>query len=236
MCGGGGGGGAGGLYNNAPIDGGSGGGAGIIYQMVVRVTGGSTLQYTIGAGGAGGIGDPNGMGHAGVNGGITALQISPNLAIVAGGGGGGGSPTDPQYYSSYLPSFGGGGGAATTLRNFQSIGEATGYQGVYPLPGVGSGSFPPLSGGSDMNTNVGSIAYPLVTGGSGSGYDSLYGYGGDAPGFGNSGYTTSTTSGGSLYSVRSGLSYGGYGGIGGTGPSGNGGNGGNGVIILEYNV
>jgi len=241
MCGGGGGGGAAGvdIDTSTPINGGSGGGAGIIYQMVVRVEGGNILDYIIGAGGIGGVASSDGMGTAGGNGGSTGLQISPNMAIVAGGGGGGGSTTQPDPNDTFPSGFGGGGGAATTLKSISSIGESSGYQGLYHTPGVGSKSFPPLSGGSDTNTNVGSVSYPLVTGGSGAGYGSIYGYGGDAPGFGNAGYPTSNTSGGSLFSISSGLPYGGYGGIGGTldnNSIGDGSNGGNGVIILEYDI
>lgn len=222
MCGGGGGGGS----SNGTHDGGSGGGAGVIYQMMVQVSSNDTLAYVLGPGGAGGTGGSNGE-----NGISSGMQLSTYTVIVAGAGGGGLAGNSTQ-------GLGGGGGSGGFVYP-SSIGvlESGPYDANGNTPGVGQQPFPPLSGGSSsIAVLIGAVSYPLVTGGGGAGFESYPpGVGGDAPGLGNSGIGV-TPSGGSLYSIPSGFTYGGYGGIGGTTSSPDGTKGGDGVIILEFNV
>lgn len=221
MCGGGGGGGGG----SFSYTGGSGGGAGVIYHMIVRVTGGYNLRYVVGSGGTGGTaGSSSSAGTDGTTGRYSAIQISAYTVLYTGGGGGGGGSGSSQ-------GAGGAGGAAGSAQKFGV--EPSNISAIGSTAGTAAPPFVALSGGSPSSGLDGSLAYPLVTGGGGAGFGSN-GIGGDAPGLGNSGYPA-TPSGGSLYSIEQGNTYGGWGGLGGM-MSANGGKGGDGVIILEFNI
>ena len=201
----GGGGGAGNGYDNA---GGGGGGAGMVLTGTLSVTPGQSYNITVGAGGAGGIGDqsttPPGRTNAA---GSAGLNSSFSSITALGGGQGLGSRT---------------GGVAGVAQD-SNISSATGGSGSGGGNGGKGGGGASTSGSNNSGASGG-------TGGSGvsnsiSGSSVTYGVGGAG---GSSGAPTTNGTNGTANSGN-----GGSGGRASAGAAGNGGNGGSGIVIIR---
>jgi Kelch motif len=143
------GGGGGGAGNSG--DGGDGGGAGFAQTTLSGLSGGETLDVTVGGGGGGGN-SRNDSGDGGGGGGYSSLAHSGTSLIVAAGGAGGGGGGD----SNYDGGAGGAGGGTSGVDGDSSDSAGGGGGGTQSSGGSGgTGGSNNGSGGSSLTGGAG---------------------------------------------------------------------------------
>ena len=222
MYGGGGGGGAAGGSFGSPAGGGGGGGSGFLVTVTDIITGGITLTYSLGAGGAGGIWDPFTGGGNGGYGMATTLTLGTTIAT---------TPLPPPFGSQTNRGVGANANSGEAGGNgYYGGGGGGGISGVAGTGGVGTivnGDTGTLggtkTGGNGGNGGTGGIPGASYGGGGGGGG----GYGVSAT---NNGGSSTNVNGGD---APAGSAAGGGGGAGAPG-GGLGGAGGSGYIVFIF--